>query len=228
MKFSTSGAVKMTLDVIIPVHNQRSYTQHLLECIGNNTIIPNTIFVIDNNSSDATEQTVKKFDLPVVYCKLDRNAGVNASWNLGISMSVADLVCFLNNDLLIPDFFFQKIQLAFSLHSKLGLAVPLTITSQDALFLARPPEGIGISVPLTKREGWAFTMRRELLHSIGPIPFATKNFFGDDWFYQGCLKAGYWASKMRDIPVFHYGSVTVNATGVIHTLRKEREQWKSR
>lgn len=226
MTFSVSCPVvrKMKFETVIPIYNQATYTKMLFDCIGRNTFI-STIHIIDNGSADDSEKLIRSFDYPLRYHRLEANAGVNAAWNLAVSLSDADVICFLNNDLLIPDFFFEKMSAAFEQHEQLGYLVPVTVNSQDAVFLAKPPEGIGSFIPLLRREGWAFCLRRSVAIKTGPIPFYVQNFFGDDWFYNGTRIQRMVTAKLLDVPIFHYGSVTVNANEIQHTLKKERESW---
>ena len=123
-----SMMTSLSIDVVIPVLNHSKFTESLLHDISNNSVIPNQVIIIDNGSSDNTPLVVDQYrnSLPLNYIRNEKNLGVNASWNLGTELAEADLISYLNNDLIINSQFFAGVQKCFSLNLNCGMACPQT------------------------------------------------------------------------------------------------------
>lgn len=217
----------MTTDVIIPVYGKEVLTFNLLGLIGKSNPKPRTVILIDQQPKESTPVVIKKLakDCSIKYIPLPWNIGVNAAWNLGLALAQAPSVTFMNNDLLIPEFLFGSIAAAFSQQPGIGYLVPHTIQSQDAVFLKKPPDKL-LLAPLLRRQGWCFSMQREIALDIGWVPSLFHTFFGDDWFFKGCIDRNLITGVMVDVPIYHFGSSTLKDTGLEHTLlKKERKIW---
>ena len=53
-------------DILIPVRNEENNIKKTLECISNQTIKPNSIIVINDNSIDGTEKIVMEYDVKLI------------------------------------------------------------------------------------------------------------------------------------------------------------------
>lgn len=200
------------LDVIIPVMNRVEFTRQLFADIAVNTVMPHKIYVIDNGSTDETAEFLsfaeKTFPLKVV--RNEENIGVNASWNMGVLLSDRPFVSILNNDISIPFMFFEKVVEIFYKHDAVGLVLSRRAQSREEVcntfYNTCTPLEIrtgGLRCYSTELQGWAFSVRRELI-SDNPIPSELKTFCGDLHWFLTVEKKGYHRAVMLDVPVWHY------------------------
>ncbi|MCK5237065.1 MAG: hypothetical protein KAR06_08775, partial [Deltaproteobacteria bacterium] len=90
-------------------------------------------------------------------------------------------------------------------YPNVGMCVPITVTRDAPPSLDEP---VALR-DMTRREGWAFTIRRDIV-ADNPIPTELKIWYGDDFLYTLAGNRGYDRVMMVNNPVFHYGSVTMN------------------
>lgn len=85
------------LSICIPVYNKFAFTK---SCLNDLRKLPedHEIIIIDNGSSDETEQSLKD-DNRIVYQRLTSNLGFAKACNIGYALSNAPNVLFLNNDI---------------------------------------------------------------------------------------------------------------------------------
>lgn len=216
------------LSVIIPVLDQIKLTIDLFNCILDNTLLPSQIILIDNGSKEDYSNFQEKYpDLNIEYIRNDKNIGVNPSWNLGISLAKNKYISILNNDIIISNTFFDKIYQVFEQHTNIGIIVPNTLKNIEFGFnnnLEPKAKTLG------KREGWAFTIRKEIVDNIDPIPSCLKISCGDDYLFECSKLLGYENVKILNNFIYHYGSATIklelmNKESSVHLTKKERQHW---
>lgn len=87
------------VDVIIPTYNRAEYISKSIESVLNQTHRCNRIIVVDDCSTDNTEDVVNNLkDERIVYHRLDRNRGANHCRNVGIQLSKTDIIAFNDSD----------------------------------------------------------------------------------------------------------------------------------
>ncbi|NGP75926.1 glycosyltransferase family 2 protein [Balneolaceae bacterium YR4-1] len=92
---------KNRLTVILPVYNRIQYTRKCLEALENQSYKDFRVIVVDDGSTDGTEQMIREFFPDVILLKGDGNLWWTASVNLGIKEAFvrgSDYVMTLNND----------------------------------------------------------------------------------------------------------------------------------
>ena len=87
----------MKVSVIIPTYNSAHYLGDAVKSVLEQTFTDYEILVIDDGSTDKTEEVVKQFGNSVRYIK-QPNQGVSAARNLGIKESIGKDVAFLHVD----------------------------------------------------------------------------------------------------------------------------------
>jgi len=89
--------MKKKLSICIPVFNKWNFTK---ACLDDLSKLPNDheIIVIDNCSNDETESCLKN-STEIVYHRNQTNTGFSKACNKAYSLSSADNVLFLNNDI---------------------------------------------------------------------------------------------------------------------------------
>jgi len=199
------------ISVVIPVINQISLTKQLFYGMYDNTSLPKQVILIDNGSNDQYDLFCRYFvqeldrRFEITYFKNHKNIGVNPSWNLGISKSSGKYISVLNNDIIITKSFFRKIIDVFESNQKIGIVVPNTVDySLDIEDDYKKPEVEKIK----HREGWAFTIRKEITDKIPPIPAELNKNFGDDYLFYYTSKLGYRIVKIVNNYINHIGSAT--------------------
>ena len=92
----------MKIDVVVPTFNRAHTLKRALESIAAQTVRANTLWIVDDGSTDLTKVLVEEFQalhplLNIQYL-FSENKGVSAARNLGISKSNADWIAFLDSD----------------------------------------------------------------------------------------------------------------------------------
>jgi glycosyltransferase involved in cell wall biosynthesis len=85
------------ISVVIPAYNYGRFISDALRSIISQTRAPNEIIVVDDGSTDSTEEVVSQFGERVKYVR-QKNAGVCAARNRGAIESTGDLIAFLDAD----------------------------------------------------------------------------------------------------------------------------------
>lgn len=211
----------MKIGVVIPVV-QDVYVNQLLCCIEQNSVHPDSVIIIDN--SEKGVNLAQKTHLRVHLYKLAFSLSVNASWNYGIQNFVGtdiDLISILNDDLLIERLFFEKLIRQASRNGKAGVFCPQTLPRQINIENALPV-GFESCSEMSKREGWAWTIRKNLARHLPPIPDKLKTFCGDDWYWYHCHKESRPWMKIAGCWCYHYVGQSVKIMNVRQDLHKEK------
>jgi glycosyltransferase involved in cell wall biosynthesis len=94
--------IKPTIDnlkvsVVIPSYNSAEFLPEALESVLRQTYQAEEILVVDDGSTDNTEQVAARYSPQVTYIR-QANQGVSAARNIGFEQSRGDWVCFLDAD----------------------------------------------------------------------------------------------------------------------------------
>jgi glycosyltransferase involved in cell wall biosynthesis len=91
------------VSICIPTFNRKEYLEVTLESIVNQTYKNIEIVVVDDGSTDGTEEMIKDFNFPIRY-HWQENAGDAAARNKLISLAKGEYISFIDSDdLLMPD-----------------------------------------------------------------------------------------------------------------------------
>ena len=100
----------MNLYIIIPVHNRKSFTRDCLLSL-RNQVIKHTTIVVDDGSTDQTNEMIREEFPEVVVLKGNGNLFWTAATNMGIRYALekgTDYIMTLNNDTIASDNFLEK------------------------------------------------------------------------------------------------------------------------
>ncbi len=109
---------KDLVSIIIPCFNAVEYTKQCIESILKRTNTDYELILINNGSSDGTIKyfnDLKRQLKPTEYLKkitilnFKTNLGVAKALNLGISKSIGNSICYLNNDVVVTKDWLKKI-----------------------------------------------------------------------------------------------------------------------
>lgn len=104
---------KHGISVIIPTFNRVKFLYSTLICLLNQRINENIKYeiIIIDSGSDATERLVNNFqssyDIPIIYKRITKTNNRSLIRNEGVKLSSYDILCFLDNDMLVSPFFIQ-------------------------------------------------------------------------------------------------------------------------
>ncbi len=91
------------VSIIIPAYNSEKYILETLESIASQSYSNWEIIVVDDCSSDRTEEEVKNFSKSFISCdiryvKSEQNQGVSATRNSAILLATGEYIAFLDSD----------------------------------------------------------------------------------------------------------------------------------
>lgn len=105
--------------VIVTMNRQRQVIDALRSCINCKLPVGTVFVIIDNASSDNTENEIKRFfdkqlDMSYIYKKMEANVGAGMGRNIGFKSTESKYVFFLDDDAVIDennekDFFMEAI-----------------------------------------------------------------------------------------------------------------------
>jgi len=87
------------ISVIIPTYNHGNYLGRALQSVKDQTYTNWELIVIDNHSTDNTDEVIASFyNLQIKYLKIHNNGVIAASRNTGINMAKGEWISFLDSD----------------------------------------------------------------------------------------------------------------------------------
>lgn len=99
------------ISVIIPTYNRAHLIKESLQSVLDQTLKPYEIIVVDDLSTDNTEEVIKSLNSPLIkYVKNQRKKGANGARNTGILMAQGEYIAFQDSDdIWLP----QKLELQY-------------------------------------------------------------------------------------------------------------------
>ena len=85
----------MKISLIIPTYNRVTHLETTLLSVFNQTTKVDEIIVIDDGSTDKTQQLLAQYDIKYIY---QENQGVSSARNRGLQEVKNDWICFLDSD----------------------------------------------------------------------------------------------------------------------------------
>jgi glycosyltransferase involved in cell wall biosynthesis len=166
-----------TVSVVIATYNYARYLPVALESVMHQTFTSLEVNVVDDGSTDQTAHVVKPFltDRRVRYHRMD-HAGVAAAKNVGVLLSRAPLVAFLDaDDVWLPTKLARQVAL-FRDDPELGVAHTrrwLIDEQGRRLEYEQPPLFRGHVLPEMFRTNFicfsSAMVRRDILNAVGPF-----------------------------------------------------------
>jgi glycosyltransferase involved in cell wall biosynthesis len=110
------------ISVVIPAYNEEEHIGRCLESVRRQTVKPYEVIVVDNNSTDRTEEISGKLADRVVF---EGNQGVIHALNRGIKAAGGDVVAFMGGDCVADRNWIKAIKLAFEKEDLVGVFGPI-------------------------------------------------------------------------------------------------------
>ena len=158
MALSKSNRSPGSLITVIPVYNGEAYLKATLESVASQTRPPDRLVILDDGSTDQTEDIVRSFkDIPCQWHPNPENVGLFPNLNQALSWAKqADYFhLLLADDLIAPDFL--EVSERLLLDQKKG-----TFTWCDTQWIDTHGYPVGEPVPDTQSAGYTFCKKRFL------------------------------------------------------------------
>jgi glycosyltransferase involved in cell wall biosynthesis len=177
------------VSVIIPTYNYGRFINSAIESVLAQTFPIYEIIVVDDGSTDETEEIVKKFGDKVRYIK-QKNSGVCAARNNGVANSSGDFIAFLDaDDIWLPEKTEKQIT-KFQENAEIGLVSCGkrefdSESGETTAFLLDGKEGwvaddlLLFEVPTINVSGGAIMVSRQAFDEVGG--FDVNLIVAEDW-----------------------------------------------
>ncbi|MEA3492892.1 MAG: glycosyltransferase family 2 protein [Candidatus Margulisiibacteriota bacterium] len=110
------------LSVVTLTWDGLELTKKFVESIRKNTSVSHELIMVDNGSSDGTQDFIKKN--ADKYHFFDQNTGFAHGFNKGMALASGEYIAICNNDTEFPKNWFEKLSETFSADPKSGLVYP--------------------------------------------------------------------------------------------------------
>jgi N-acetylglucosaminyl-diphospho-decaprenol L-rhamnosyltransferase len=114
------------IDVIIPIHGGRMITERCLAALAAQTL-KHRVIVVDNASPDDSKSAIHTSFPDVDVLELGANHGYAAACNAGIAKGAGEVIVLLNNDVITPPQFLERLLAPLAADSHLGSVASLLL-----------------------------------------------------------------------------------------------------
>lgn len=101
----------MKISVVIPAYNEENYLAACLQSLKDQTVTPDEIIVVDNNSSDRTPDIAKEFGVTLIK---EKKQGIIFARNTGYDKASGDIIVRTDADTKAPTTWIARIKDQFS------------------------------------------------------------------------------------------------------------------
>jgi GT2 family glycosyltransferase len=202
-----------SVSVVIPVHNQLTFTKSCIESVRANADGAELV-VVDNGSSDGTADYLAS-QTWITAIRNAENLGCALAWNQGVRASQGEWIVILNNDVIVAPAWLAGL-IAFSEQERIDIASPAIregMLNYDIGPYARDfVSRMGGVARMGVADGICFMVRRRVFESVGAFD---ENFrigqFEDADFFRRAAAAGFRLGTTGRSFIHHFGSVTQDA-----------------
>jgi hypothetical protein len=228
-----------TLRVLVINLNNLEYTRACLDNLLAQSHLDFKITVIDQNSSQQNTKEIlnsyKSSNINIVYHS--ENKPLNYTWNWFATTYNEDILCFLNNDVVITDNFITDIINVFKLENNVGIVVHATNHEE---YTKKDTQTKYVICEKNKyMQGWDFSIRRLLFKKI---PSELITYCGDDFIFQSIYDSNCNIAYITSSPMIHFqgksekdrlsncrsDTLTYKKLGYVHHLKINQQYSKVR
>ena len=135
--FSLKDMAINRIYIIIPVHNRKHLTRECLFSLRRQTFQDFTVIVVDDGSTDGTEEMIKEEFSEVILLKGDGNLWWTGATNMGMAYALAqadqdDYILTLNDDTMVSSTYLQSL-LDAALNHPSSLIGSIAVSNEDEL-----------------------------------------------------------------------------------------------
>lgn len=165
------------ISVILPVYNGEKYLRDAIDSILNQTFMDFELIIIDDGSRDDSASIIKSYQDKRIILIQQRNKGLSAALNVGISKSSGKYIARMDaDDISLP----QRLEKQISFlekHPDIGIvgtwAIMMTEEGEDIYIADIPQNDLGARELLAKSSPFfhgSVMFRRSIFDSCGPYP----------------------------------------------------------
>jgi len=229
----SASATPLT-SIIILTYNQLEHTRRCVDSITAHTPEPHELIFVDNGSTDATLDYLRKLQAGRGNVRLIANAtnrGFSAGNNQGLAAARGEFCLLLNNDVVVAGGWLARMQALFRRHPEVGLVGPMSNyvsgrqlvsdvsykSTEEMNAFARQWASAhdGQSLAVDRLVGFCLMLRQSVIEKIGGFDesFGSGNFEDDDFCIRANL-AGFQARIAQDVFIHHVGNQTFKGAGI--------------
>lgn len=102
----------LTLSIVIPVYNEENHLKACLDSIANQTVMPDEVIVVDNNSRDHSVEVAKSY--PFVRVIHESEQGIVHTRNTGFDAVASDIIGRIDGDTVLPRDWVRRVKHFYS------------------------------------------------------------------------------------------------------------------
>lgn len=197
----------MYIYIIIPVFNEEKYLEKTIDSIVTQTLLPKKLILVNDNSTDNSENILKKYSKEFTWIKYinikSKQAHVPGekvirTFYKGLEKldSNYDVICKFDSDIILPKNYLESIINIFNGDSKIGIA--------------------GGNLYIKKKNNWVYEKISSKNHVRGPIKSYRKKCFED---IQGLRKSIGWDTVDVLIAQYHGWKIETDKTLLVKHLK---------
>lgn len=208
--------------IIIPSYNGLSLLKRCVDSIRAYTDVPYEIIVVDNGSSDGTDEYCQEQQLIMV--RLPENRGFPVACNKGLAVASGEQLLLFNNDCMATPRWLPQLLTALTSREEIGIVGPVTNYAsgrqqiegviggaEQWLHYAEQHNATDPArwIEVRRLIGFCFLFTRKFYEQIGPLDegFSPGHYEDDDY----CMRAVRKGKKLLicgDTFVYHEGSAS--------------------
>lgn len=197
------------IGLLVVNYNNLNYTKDCVNDIFNQINKNFDLYVVDQNSSESGTQEflndIESRGANVI--RNDSNVDLNRVWDSFSETCSNEYLCFLNNDLRLPNNFVDDTINVFKREPSAGLIVHVTNKLEHS-FVDHSLKYEFLNPPLN--QGWDFSLRRSLYEKI---PDSLRIFGGEDFLFSKIIDRGFNVVLVYSSPVIHFKEKTRDMLG---------------
>lgn len=105
----------LTLSIVIPVYNEEIHLEECLNAIANQTVMPDEVIVVDNNSTDKSVEIAQSYKF--VKIVKEKKQGIHNARNKGFDSSKSDIIGRIDADSIIPSNWVEHVKIFYQDHN---------------------------------------------------------------------------------------------------------------
>jgi len=117
--------------LVLPTYNGEGFVENALDSVSKQSLTPQSVFVIDNASTDHTVEKVRKQFPSAIIIELDENTGFGGASNLGLQRALdegADYILLLNQDVVLSGDTIERLVNAMEGNPRYGILSALQVS----------------------------------------------------------------------------------------------------
>lgn len=211
----------MAIGIVMIVHNQLPLTRACLESLHSTAGVSFELCVVDNGSSDGTEEYFRHATHPyrVLYRRNSANVGLIRALNQGATLAKGDFLCFLHNDTEVREpRWLERLRAAVDSASDVGLSglYGARRVRRDGRYAGRtivhcldgPANVEDSTTEVAAVDGVCLFLRRSLFDSVGGFDEGYGFFHGYDRDLSFAVREAGWRCVVVNAPFVHRGGGT--------------------